>query len=884
MTTPDSVPSPDGDFLASEPLLRNWLSSTLEQSSETSRADLQLATLKKIEEYDFAVDPDLELACSLLAGNECRDGSQKLAVRSQLKKEVEQFAQEFFSHEVRNRLLLFEELNERCSEHAGLVARLNLLKPGLQVDAAAVEGLDGKTAELGNLTLELFVLPHLEQAQTRRQRLSELLESSPKSAKAALQDWQSAATELRKTRPQIAMLDDVSINALSYASAGFGCLRRKKITIGARQSGWKSTNRILLIVLVVGWAGLSYTLENNRPGQSKISDRGRAFELAEAEKQRNWLAARGDLESTDDSSVSEDTMAESQRFNVEELKRALGEEGAMDLLNRISGERNSNDYSLVVAKDSDDISTEIADAIRDRSLAKSVVQLRVYTVKGEKTSLAHVVGLPEQVRNNSAQKFEAALGYLHENFRDSLIEPVSAVRKHQLKQQIEILDAYDEFLREDYKFTSDSEAIIRELRGSRYEIQSALLVTDGDTLSAIETLDEGIGLLAENAALYAARGVLRENSDPQKAIADLTRAIELEPDNGLFRFQRGRVWHVQKNHKRALPDYDKSLELDPELDLALRSRGLLKESIRDLNGAISDFDAYLILEPDDVQILLKRGHTYLQQANFKFAKTDFLAGIALDPELAVGWGLYGNALGLEKKYPDAIKALERAIDLDPQDFWSIRFKAECEFSDERYEQAVETATHLIEKESGFTEAWTLRSHLRARNGQIKLALIDINEAIRREKGKPRNHWVRGYIRCQQRLFSDAIVELDRAIAINPNFAEAHAFKAMILASCPDESIRDVERARSEAARSVELTAQWSSAISLDALAVVDAVEGDFKSAVENLSKALGVATGVDDLDDMKARLELFKAGKPFVLPAAVSEAAKKDGSTEVSDD
>jgi tetratricopeptide (TPR) repeat protein len=88
----------------------------------------------------------------------------------------------------------------------------------------------------------------------------------------------------------------------------------------------------------------------------------------------------------------------------------------------------------------------------------------------------------------------------------------------------------------------------------------------------------------------------------------------------------------------------------------------------------------------------------------------------------------------------------------------------------------------------------------------------------------------------------ARVDLEKAIALDKNNLLAHNNYAWLLATCPDESVRDGPRAVQHA-RGASERLKHGSPIVLDTLAAAEAEIGDFRSAVKDEKRALSLAKG-----------------------------------------
>ena len=85
--------------------------------------------------------------------------------------------------------------------------------------------------------------------------------------------------------------------------------------------------------------------------------------------------------------------------------------------------------------------------------------------------------------------------------------------------------------------------------------------------------------------------------DYKGAIADYTKAIELNPDFYDAYFNRGLAKNNLKDHYGGISDYTKVIEVDPNFGAAYNYRGIAKIMIDMDNDAITDFTKAIELDP-----------------------------------------------------------------------------------------------------------------------------------------------------------------------------------------------------------------------------------------------------------------------------------------------
>jgi len=116
-------------------------------------------------------------------------------------------------------------------------------------------------------------------------------------------------------------------------------------------------------------------------------------------------------------------------------------------------------------------------------------------------------------------------------------------------------------------------------------------------------------------------------------------------------------------------------------------------------------------------------------------------------------------------------------------------------------------------------------------------------------------------------FEEAIADFERAIALEPNTQGVKNNLAWILSTCPDEAIRDPQRAVQLATEECQRTA-WPHPFALDTLAAALAANGDFEQAITIQQRAIELITDDETFaEELQSRLKLYEAGKPFIEPS-----------------
>ena len=142
------------------------------------------------------------------------------------------------------------------------------------------------------------------------------------------------------------------------------------------------------------------------------------------------------------------------------------------------------------------------------------------------------------------------------------------------------------------------------------------------------------------------------------------------------------------------------------------------------------------------------------------------------------------------------------------------------------------------------------------------AIEEYSEAIRLDPDADAAYHNRGNAYADLREYAKAISDYNQSIRLAPEEPESYSALAWLLATCPQDDLRNGKRAVELATRACELT-NWRDANDIENLAAGYAECGQFEEAVKWQTKAVELGTGLDKLEESRQRLDLFKERKPF---------------------
>jgi tetratricopeptide (TPR) repeat protein len=130
---------------------------------------------------------------------------------------------------------------------------------------------------------------------------------------------------------------------------------------------------------------------------------------------------------------------------------------------------------------------------------------------------------------------------------------------------------------------------------------------------------------------------------------------------------------------------------------------------------------------------------------------------------------------------------------------------------------------------------------------------------------PAAHYNMGHVFLSRGELSVAIQQLQEAVRLRPDWPPALIDLAWLLATAPDDMLRDGSQAVRLAERAADLTGRREAG-ALDALAAAYAEAGLFDRAVETAQTALQLDPAGPTAEAIRARQALYGARKPYRAP------------------
>jgi tetratricopeptide (TPR) repeat protein len=335
------------------------------------------------------------------------------------------------------------------------------------------------------------------------------------------------------------------------------------------------------------------------------------------------------------------------------------------------------------------------------------------------------------------------------------------------------------------------------------------------------------GSTSEEALAANDRGVASfKKGEVDKAIADFTEAIRLNPKVVSAYVNRALAANTKGQLERALADCDAAIQLDPKLAVAYSVRGVAWERKDEHDKAIADCDQAIHLDPKLENAFVARAAAWLNKGE------------------------------LDKSLADC----DQVIRLDANDPMAYVTRGRVWFNKGALDKVLADDNEAIRLNPRLARAFSDRGLAWLQRGELDKALADEEQAIRLDPDAIALS-NRGLVWERKAQYGKAVADYSEAVRLNPTFVTALINRAWIHATCADSHYRDGKAAVLDGTKACELTG-WKNPRYLTTLAAAYAEAGDFASAVKSEEKAIELSREKSK-GKLGPPLELYKARKPY---------------------
>jgi len=351
------------------------------------------------------------------------------------------------------------------------------------------------------------------------------------------------------------------------------------------------------------------------------------------------------------------------------------------------------------------------------------------------------------------------------------------------------------------------------------------IINPGELLTVVGEQEKGFVILTGPSR----RGLVEKVNAVRlaEAVEIYDELIKGSPMEGRLYTQRASAWWARGERQKALADFDRAIQLGYAEPHAFTSRGMFHTAVGNLDAALKDFGQAIEKNPKDEVPFINRAAVYISQRKIDSAIGDYTRAIELNPKKASNYQQRAVAQKMMGNLDAALADFNRALELDPKDMASLMGRGFIWFQQEKHKHAIADFSAVIEIDPNSAAAYNNRGFNEHLLGEAKKALADYS----------------------------------RALELSPEYALCHQNRAWLLATSPDDAIRNGPEAVKSAMAACELN-KYRVPGDLKALAAGYAESGQFELAIGWQEKAIQLTSGDEKASEEKV-LEQYKDKRPY---------------------
>jgi len=211
---------------------------------------------------------------------------------------------------------------------------------------------------------------------------------------------------------------------------------------------------------------------------------------------------------------------------------------------------------------------------------------------------------------------------------------------------------------------------------------------------------------------------------------EINRYIARHPNDPFALVDRGSLYHDYGEYDKAIADFSKAIHIDPENYRAYHMRGMTYGTIGESERAIRDFRSMLEIEPNSYDAYRLIGLSYLDLEEYEKAIEALNNALELAPDDSRAYLFRGDAYFFLGDDERAYAEYTKAIQYVPNQPGAYTARADVNLYLEQYDQAIEDCNIAIGLDPEYEMAYFTRGNAFHEKGDYKQAIENYQIALR----------------------------------------------------------------------------------------------------------------------------------------------------------
>jgi tetratricopeptide (TPR) repeat protein len=376
-------------------------------------------------------------------------------------------------------------------------------------------------------------------------------------------------------------------------------------------------------------------------------------------------------------------------------------------------------------------------------------------------------------------------------------------------------------------------------------------------------------LTAQDVAAAEAQSSPPEAESAEQSISRIQELLAQEPDNATGHLSLGTLFFQQGRFDAARDHLQRAVELAPSSVEAHATLAVVLEQLNDLEAAEKEYSAALEILPDNPDIRVRRAALRNRLDNQEGALEDLEQALQSNPgiiQAIFGKGILLQSMGHTQEAIATMRTVEQQTS-EPQ----ARAQAHMQIgqwlgAEGQTDEAMEELRLALEIQPDLRAAQLVLANLAADSGRYVEAAKQFAEVVSAAPDNQSARFGLAVALLMTEQYPAALATAEESISRFPDWLAMKHMLARLLATSPDDTVRDGERALQLATEVMQSQPGLQSA---QTLAMAYAEIGRFEEAIalqRDLIQRFELAGSDDRLQIFQHRLELYEQGQPVRAP------------------